>query len=103
MKLRKKDLAKIVGFSAALAMLAVGIVVTCAEESATLPPSAAEAAVAEAPPALAADQPAELEPSQTEPSEPAAEPVAEPTPPPAPAQTPAAPAPRPLRPMRLNA
>lgn len=95
MKLRKQDLAKIVGFSAALAMLAVGIVVTCAEQPATPQPLAAEAAVAETPPALAADQPSEPEPAQPEPPEPAAEPAPEPAPPPASAQTAAASAPRP--------
>ena len=96
MKLRKKDLAKIVGFSAALAILAVGIVVTCAEQSATPQPPAAEAAVAETPPTLAADQPAQPDPSEPEPCQPVPpEPAAEPAPPPVPAQTPAAPAPRP--------
>jgi len=97
MKLRKKDLAKIVGFSAALVILAVGIVVTCAEQPATPQPPAAEAevAVAETPSTLAADQP-----SEPETPEPAAESAPEPAPPaadPAPprAQTAAAPAPRP--------
>jgi len=98
MKLRKKDLAKIVGFSAALVMLAVGIVVTCAEQSATPQPPAAEAAVAETPPTLAADQPSEpaAEPAVEAAPEPESpEPAAEPAPPPVPAQTAAASAPRP--------